>query len=98
VTTITSSYRKKLELELKTKIIKINVAARCWWLTPVIIATWDDHGLRPAQGKMFVIPHLRQQPDMVACDCHHNYGGKPKIGGRTACRLAWERSKTKAPK
>jgi hypothetical protein len=34
--------------------------ARHWWLMPVILATQEDHSLKPAPGKQFARPYLEK--------------------------------------
>jgi hypothetical protein len=38
------------------KINKIKHLARCWWLTPVILAAQEDHGSKPAWQKVLRDP------------------------------------------
>jgi hypothetical protein len=59
-------------------MIKKKFLARCWWLTPVILATWEAE-----IGRITVpIPLLNgKKLSMVVHACHPNNGEKPKIGG-----------------
>jgi hypothetical protein len=33
---------------------------RCWWLTPVILATQEDHGSKPTRGNSLRDPILKK--------------------------------------
>jgi hypothetical protein len=64
--------------------------ARCWWLTPIIPATWKDdirriHVSRPVQAK--------SSQDLMST----NNSRKHKIG-RSWLSTAWAKSKTLSPK
>jgi hypothetical protein len=77
----------------------------CWWLTLVILATWEAEirktsvdGQPRQKSLQDPIPMGgKKKLHMVAHTYHPSYGGKCKIVGSLS-RLAWAKSKTISPK
>jgi hypothetical protein len=64
-----------------------------WWLTSVIITTWEAEIQRIKVGghfrqKVHKTSSQQKKPGMVACICHLSYIKKHKIVGPWS-RLAW---------
>jgi hypothetical protein len=83
--------------EFYNELVPKKLHGRHWWLTPVILVTWESEIRRitvlgqPSQKEFCETSSQQKKGRVWWCICHPSYSRQSKIGGSQA-RLDWANS------